>query len=273
MQTEYLLVLDKKMLETIPFTRDIHIANQFIAAKGSLNNRVILITGAGDGIGRQIALTYADLGATCILLGKTVSKLEAVYDEIVRTGGSEPAIVPLDLRGATPQHYVDMGLTIKDQFGHLDGLIHNAGMLGMLCPFSQIKISEWQDIMQVNVNAAMYMTQGLLPCLEASPNSASVVFTTSTVGRKARKFWGTYSVSKFATEGMMEILAEEYDTANIRFNCVNPGATRTDMRASAYPAEDASQLKAALDIMPTYLYLVDDASQSITGKIFDCQPK
>lgn len=261
------------MSDIISFTRDIHTANQFSAQQDALSNRVILITGAGAGIGKQIALSYANLGATCILLGKTVSKLEAVYDEIIENGGQEPAIVPLDLRGATPQNYIDMGLTIKDQFGYLDGLIHNASLLGMLCPFSQIKIDEWQDIMQVNVNAAMYMTQGLLPCLEASPNSASVVFTTSTVGREGRKFWGTYSVSKFATEGMMEVLAAEYDVSKIRFNCVNPGATRTDMRASAYPAEDASQLKTPLDIMPTYRYLVDDASKSITGKVFDCQPK
>lgn len=261
------------MSDKISFTRDIYVANQFTPSENALSDRVILVTGAGDGIGKQAALTYANLGATCILLGKTVSKLEAVYDQIIQNGGREPAIVPLDLRGATPQNYIDMGSTIKDQFGHLDALLHNASILGMLCPFSQIKISEWQDIMQVNVNAAMYMTQGLLPCLEASPNPASVIFTTSTVGRDGRKFWGTYSVSKFATEGMMEVLASEYDSNKIRFNCINPGATRTDMRASAYPAEDASQLKEARDIMPTYSYLVDDASSAVTGKVFDCQPK
>jgi NAD(P)-dependent dehydrogenase (short-subunit alcohol dehydrogenase family) len=261
------------MLEINPFTRQIHLASQFVATQDSLVNRVILITGAGDGIGKQIALTFASLGAQCILLGKTVAKLETVYDQIVKDGGPEPAIVPLDMRGASPQNYIDMGLTIKEQYGHLDGLIHNASILGMLCPFGQIKVSEWQDIMQVNVNATMYMTQGLLPCLEASPNPSSVIFTTSTVGREARKFWGTYSVSKFATEGMMELLAAEYNTSKIRFNCVNPGATRTGMRASAYPAEDASKLKTPLEIMPTYIYLVDDVSRSITGKVFDCQPK
>ena len=261
------------MHKNFSFTRDIQIANDFNAASNELENKIILITGAGDGIGKQLALTYSQLGATCILLGKTVSKLENVYDEIEQAGGNEPAIVPLDLRGATPQNYIDMGSTIREQFGHLDGVVHNAGMLGMLSPFAQIKVDEYTDIMQVNVNAAMYMTQGLLPALEASSNGASVIFTTSTVGRIGRKYWGTYSISKFATEGMMEVLADEYKPEKIRFNCVNPGATRTSMRASAYPAEDVNQLLTPADIMPTYCYLASDASKSITGKVFDCQPK
>nr|WP_100657492.1 YciK family oxidoreductase [Alteromonas flava] len=255
------------------FEREIAIANNYSATPNELDGKVILITGAGDGIGKALATTYSALGATCILLGKTVSKLEAVYDEIVASGGPEPAIVPLDLKGATPQHYTQMGSTIIDQFGHLDGVVLNASILGALCPFSEISAEEYNDVMQVNVNSSFALMQGVLPALKLSDLGASVIFTTSSVGRKGRKFWGTYSISKFATEGMMEVLANEYSPSRIRFNCVNPGGTRTAMRAKAFPAEDPSQLKTPDDIMPTYCYLMSSKSAQVSGLVFDCQPK
>lgn len=246
--------------------------NDYHAPKDLLNQKVILITGAGDGIGKQAALTYAAHGATCILLGKTISKLEAVYDEIVRNNGPEPAIVPLDLQGATPDHYAGMAGTIGDQFGRLDGALFNAGALGHLSRFADISPEEWQKVMQVNVNSSVYMLQALLPVL-GKAEEASVIFTSSSVGRKGRAFWGTYSVSKFATEGMMEVLADEYKNSNIRFNCINPGATRTAMRASAFPAEQPETLKTPADIMPLYLYLMGNDSLEINGQSLDCQPK
>lgn len=246
--------------------------NQYQAPATLLSGRTILITGAGDGIGAQAAKTFAAHGATCILLGRTVSKLEAVYDEIVAAGHPEPAIVPLDLKGATPKHYRDMTQTIVDQFGCLDGVLHNASLLGHLSPFADIEEQEWNDVMQVNVTAAAMMTQALIPALKKAPN-ASVIFTSSGVGRKGRSFWGTYAVSKFATEGMMQVLAAEYVNGTIRINCINPGATRTDMRAKAFPAEDPETLKTAADIMPTYLYLMGDDSIGVNGQSLDCQPK
>lgn len=246
--------------------------NDYIAPDQLLNGKTILITGAGDGIGKQAALTYAAHGATCILLGKTVSKLEAVYDEIIASGNPEPAIVPLDLNGATPKHYQDMANTITDQFGVLDGVLFNAGKLGHLSPLGQIPIDEWQQVMQVNLNSTMYMLQPLLPLL-LKADDASVVFTSSSVGRKGRAFWGTYSVSKFATEGLMQVLADEYKNKTVRFNCINPGATNTAMRAKAFPAEDAETLKTPADIMPLYLYLMGSDSLAVNGQSLDCQPK
>lgn len=246
--------------------------NDYHAPKDLLNQKVILITGAGDGIGKQAALTYAAHGATCILLGKTISKLEAVYDEIVRNNGPEPAIVPLDLQGATPEHYAGMAGTIGDQFGKLDGVLFNAGALGHLSRFADISPEEWQKVMQINVNSSVYMLQALLPVL-GQAEQASVIFTSSSVGRKGRAFWGTYSVSKFATEGMMEVLADEYKNSHIRFNCINPGATRTAMRASAFPAEQPETLKTPADIMPLYLYLMGNDSLEVNGQSLDCQPK
>lgn len=237
-----------------------------------LANKTILVTGAGDGIGKQAALTFASHGATVILLGRTVKKLESVYDTIVEQGGPEPAIVPLDLKGATHQNYIDMASTIISQFKQLDGILHNASILGHLEPFSQITIDMWQEVMQVNLNSQFSMTQALLPALKAAPN-ASVLFTTSSVGSKGRAYWGTYAVSKFATEGMMQVLADEYANSTIRFNCINPGGTRTSMRASAFPAEDPKTLKTAEDLMPLYLYLMGDDSQVENGKVFHAQPK
>lgn len=246
--------------------------NDYKAPSKLLKDKVILVTGAGDGIGAQAAKTYAAHGATCILLGRTVSKLEAVYDDIVNAGHAEPAIVPLDIKGATPNHYQQMAQTIIDQFGRLDGLLHNASILGHLSAFKDIDPQEWQDVMQINLNGMVFMTQALIPALLKAEN-ASVIFTTSSVGRKGRAFWGTYAVSKFATEGVMQTLADEYKTKNVRFNCINPGGTRTNMRAQAFPAEDPNALKTPEDIMPTYLYLMGDESAEVNGESLDCQPK
>lgn len=244
----------------------------FQASADLLKNKTILVTGAGDGIGRQAALTYAKHGATVILLGKTVAKLEAVYDEIEAMGAPKPAIIPLDMKGATIENYKDMADTIDAQFGQLDGLLQNAGQLGALSPFQQIDEQSYDEVMQVNVKAQLFMTGALLPVLKKSPN-ASIVFTSSSVGRKGRAYWGVYAISKFATEGMMQTLADELENTPVRVNCINPGATKTAMRARAYPGEDVNRLATPEDIMPLYLYLMADDSHNENGSTFDAQPK
>jgi len=246
--------------------------NDYQAPINLLKGKTILITGAGDGIGAEAARTYARFGATCILLGRTVSKLEAVYDEIMNAGHPEPAIIPLDLKGATPLHYQQMTQTIIDQFGCLDGVLHNASVLGHLSAFKDIEQQEWLDVMQTNLNGTVFLTQALIPALEKAAN-ASVIFTTSSVGRTGRAFWGTYAVSKFATEGVMQTLADEYANKSLRFNCINPGGTRTKMRAQAFPAENPDTLKTPADIMATYLFLMGDDSIAVNGQSLDCQPK
>ena len=238
----------------------------------ALKNKTILITGAGDGIGKQAALHYAQHGATVILLGRTVAKLEAVYDEIEAAGYPTPAIVPLDLKGATKQHYIDMAETISSQFGQLDGLLHNAGLLGMLSPFEQFEEAMFDEVMQINVKAQFLMTQALLPVLQQS-DDARIIFTTSTVGHQGRAFWGAYAISKFATEGMMQTLAHEMEGTNVKVNAINPGGTHTRMRAQAFPAEDISLLKTPKDIMPLYVYLMATESINVNGQCIDAQPK
>jgi NAD(P)-dependent dehydrogenase (short-subunit alcohol dehydrogenase family) len=235
-----------------------------------LSNKTILVTGAGSGIGRQAALTYANLGATVILLGKTVSKLEAVYDQILAQGSPEPAIIPLDLQGASQQNYKDMASTIADQFGQLDGALLNASMLGELTPYAQIHQDIWQEVIQVNVTAQHFMAQALIPILLLSNNS-SLVFTSSGVGNRGRAFWGAYSVSKFATEGLTQVIADEYDNSTLRTNAIRPGATSTPMRIRAYPAEDQNKIASPEDIMPLYVYLMTDDSHGINGQIINAQ--
>lgn len=236
----------------------------------ALKDKIILVTGAGDGIGKEAAKTYAKHGATVILLGRTVEKLETLYDEIMAAGGPEPAIMPLDMKGAIEEDYLNMADSIEAQFGRLDGLLHNAGILGVLSPFAHLDLATWNEVMQINVTAQFLMTKSLLPVLLQS-NAASVVFTSSGVGRKGRAHWGPYCVSKFAVEGMSQLLADEYEGSQLRVNVINPGATRTKMRAKAFPAEDKNKLKTAADLMPTYLYLMSDDSQSITGASLDAQ--
>jgi len=236
----------------------------------SLANKVILITGAGAGIGKEAALTYAKLGATVILLGKTVKKLEAVYDEIMSLALAEPAIIPLDLKGATKQNYIDMSTTIASQFGKLDGALLNASILGELTPFTQIHEQVYDDVMKVNVTAQCLLAEALIPTLQLAEN-ASLVFTSSGVGNKGRAYWGAYSISKFATEGMMQVIADEYENSNLRTNAINPGATNTGMRATAYPAEDKERLASTNDIMPLYVYLMSDDSLDINGQTLKAQ--
>ncbi|GHC26919.1 YciK family oxidoreductase [Aidingimonas halophila] len=237
-----------------------------------LQGRVILVTGAGDGIGRAAAKRYAAHGATVILLGRTIPKLEAVYDEIEAAGGPQPAIYPLNLEGASLTDYQHMAETLDKEFGRLDGLLHNAGLLGRLTPFEQYDPALWEQVMQVNINGPIWMTQSLLPLLKQSED-ASVIFTSSSVGRKGRAFWGAYAVSKFATEGFVEILADEQENvSSIRINSLNPGATRTQMRKTAYPGEDPATLRTPEDIMPTYLWLMGPESREHSGERFDAQP-
>ena len=222
----------------------------FIPGDNELDHKVILVTGAGDGIGKTAAITFAKHGAEVILLGKTVKKLEAVYDEIVNAGFKEPSIIPLDMKGATVQNYKDMAATIESEYGKLDGILNNASMLNSLNPVEHIYEDAFDKVMNVNFKATFFMTQALIPVLKKAENG-SVIFTSSGVGKKGRAFWGEYAFSKFATEGLMQVMADEYEHTALRVNCINPGATKTKMRAKAYPAENKDQLKTPEQIMPT----------------------
>ena len=234
-----------------------------------LKERVLLVTGAGDGIGRAVAKGLAMHGATVVLLGKTIKKLESVYDDIMQAGGPMPGIYPMDLRGATDKDHQDLAAVLDKEYGRLDGLLHNAGILGERAPIEHHDAQIWQQVMQVNLSAPFLLTKASLPLLYKSPD-ASVVFTASSVGRKPRAYWGAYAVSKAGLEALSAMLADETEfRGSVRVNSFDPGSVRTEMRRLAFPAEDRSQLLSPEQLLPAYVYLLGPDSRGITGQQFE----
>ncbi|ALZ85484.1 YciK family oxidoreductase [Pseudomonas oryzihabitans] len=235
-----------------------------------LKDRVILITGANRGIGAALARGCAALGARVILQGRDTAALDQVRDEIQASGGQAAETLVLDLEQADAAAYAALAARLQQRHGRLDGLVHNAGLLGPRVLLEETPAPALAQVLQVNVQAGFALTQALLPLLKAA-DQASVIFTSSSVGRKGRAGWGAYSVSKFATEGLMQVWAEELADAGIRVNSVNPGGTRTAMRAAAYPDEDPARVPAPEAILPVYLYLLGPASQGTTGQALNAQ--
>jgi NAD(P)-dependent dehydrogenase (short-subunit alcohol dehydrogenase family) len=244
---------------------------EYIARPDLLKDRVILVTGAGRGIGAAAAQCFAAHGATVLLLGKTEANLNQVYDQIEKAGHAQPVVIPFNLETALSHQYDELAAMVESEFGRLDGLLHNAAILGPRTPIEQLSGDNFMRVMQVNVNAEFMLTHSMLPLLRLSED-ASVVFTSSGVGRKGRAYWGAYAVSKFANEGLMQVLADELEgTSKARANSINPGATRTNMRAQAYPGENPARNPAPEEIMPLYLYLMGPDSQGVNGQALDAQ--
>jgi NAD(P)-dependent dehydrogenase (short-subunit alcohol dehydrogenase family) len=244
-----------------------HIEN-YLPRENLLQGRVILVSGAGAGIGAEAARTCARFGATAVLVGRTQKKLEAVYDAIVAAGDPQPAIFVMDFAKAQGDDYQNLHDGLQEEFGRLDGLLNNASILGVRSPIEHHDIKTWLETIHINLNAPFILTKTLLPLLHKSADP-SILFTSSGVGRKGKAFWGAYAVSKFGTEGLMQTLADEL--TDIRVNCINPGAIRTAMRKAAYPGEDPNRLKTPADIMAPYLYLLGPDSKGLTGRSLDCQ--
>ena len=236
-----------------------------------LKNKIILVTGASRGIGKSASIKYASLGAKVILLGRDLKSLEQVYDEIVQLKYSEPMISLMDLERADGNDYQAVYENMMNEFGKLDGLLLNASILGDRSPIAHYDPETWVRTLHVNLTTQFLLTKALLPVLYES-DSASVIFTSSGVGRVGKAFWGAYSVSKFGVEALSQILSAEHeDHSTIRFNCINPGATRTKMRKEAYPYEDEMKLKEPDELMEKYVWLMSDDSRNITGQSIDCQ--
>ncbi len=235
----------------------------------TLEGRVILITGASDGIGRATAELAARCGATLVLLGRSEKKLTAVADSIVNR--IEPRLHCMDFEAATWEDYLALAHALADEFGRLDGLVHMAGMLGERSPLLHYDAATWQRVLTVNLTAPFLLTRACLGLLGQSQD-ASVVFTSSGVGREGRALWGAYAVSKFGIEGLSQVLAEETKAnTHIRVNALNPGGVRTAMRMQAYPAEDRDRLPTADKIAPAFVWLLGPDSGKVTGESFDAQ--
>ena len=237
----------------------------------SLNEQIILITGAGGGLGGTAALALAKQGAQLILLDKSIPKLEKVYDAIVDSGGPEPVMYPFDLAGASEAQYQEMADTIEQRYGSLQGILHSAVEFSAYSPIANYKTKDWGHALNVNLSAAFLLCRVLLPVLQRSAH-ASIVFTSDSSARKVQAYSGAYGVSKIALEGFAGILAAELEAGNkIRVNTLVPGPIDSPLRKKAYPAEDKTAIPAMSSLDPVYVYLFSDASIGVTGQIIDAQ--
>jgi len=245
--------------------------NTYEASPDLLRDKVILITGAGSGLGKALALRSACAGATVILCGRQKSKLDRVYDEIESSGGPQPALAPIDFASATAVEYDQLASVIEREFGRLDGLVHSAAILGDRTPLDQYDVPTWCKVLHIDLTAPFILTQVMLPNLRKS-DDASIVFVSSSVAQRPKAYWGAYSVAKAGLEALSGMLAIEVESqANLRVNTVNPGAIRTPMRAAAYPAEKPAAVLAPDAVAGVFLYLLGADSRGVSGKHFNAQ--
>jgi NAD(P)-dependent dehydrogenase (short-subunit alcohol dehydrogenase family) len=235
------------------------------APSNLLQDRVILVTGAGSGIGRAASVAFATHGATVVLLSKTLPNLESVYDEIESLGAPTPAIYPMHLEGATTHDYEELAEKLEGSFGRLDGILHNAAINPYLSRIKDYNPQDWMKVMQVNANAPFFITQACMPLL-LEAEDASVVYTSDNVARRGKAYWGAYAASKSAQEGLMQTLAEELENTPIRVNSIDPGPTRTNMRKTIFPGDDINRIKSPETLMPLYLWLMGADSQGTHGQ-------
>jgi len=245
------------------------IPENYSASPDLLKDRVILVTGAGDGIGRAVANEYAKYGATVILTGKTVQKLEAVYDEITTAGDTEPVIFPLDLSTAGSEEFNGLAGGIAQELGRLDGILHNAAELGALTPIDHYPEDLLQRVLKVNLQAPIQITQACLPLLRQS-DDAAILFSSTNEYEKTSAYWGAYGVSKQGLDAFMLILADELENnTHIRVNAIDPGPVRSRLRNLAYPAEDPSTLRTPADVASAYLYMMGADSKALNGQLVE----
>ncbi|OIQ76221.1 putative oxidoreductase YciK [mine drainage metagenome] len=243
--------------------------NDYQPPQQHLLHRVILVTGAGQGIGRTAALAFAAQGATVILLGRKVKKLEAVYDEIEAAGYPQPLIFPLDLEKAGEGEYTALAEGIHQQLGRLDGILHNASRFDNLSPLEIQTAEQFSGMLQTNLVAPFALTRACLPLLKRSPD-ASVMVTSTTAAHHPSAYWGAHAVSKSAAEMLVRIWAQELETfPNLRINTVIPGAVQCPQRKRSHPGEVHQHLPTAESIMPLYLYLMGHDSAGVSGQVFE----
>ena len=233
-----------------------------------MEGKTILITGANRGIGKSLAKNFSNIGANVILLGKNEDSLNEVYDEIISCTKTKPLIIESDLNLLDLDGAHQIKKAIVNQYGILDGLIYNAAKLGKMTSIEDYEDGLWKEIINTNLNSSFLIYKGLIPILKAAP-SGRIIFTSSGVAEVGKAYWGAYSVSKFAVKGLAEIIRDELDsTSNIKVFNYDPGATKTSMRASAYPGEDPNNLKDPDKLFSDYLWFFSEESQNSTQHYF-----
>ena len=236
-----------------------------------LDDRVTLVTGASGGLGRVLALACAAQGATVVLHGRVVRKLEALYDEIVAAGQPEPTILPLDLATARAEDFANIGSALQAQHVRIDSIVHTAVQLGSLGPIEHQAFDAWHATLRVDLLAPFGLTRALLPLLRAAPD-ASVVFTLDTRGEDPKAFWGAYAVAKAGLSALLAILADEWENApNLRVNGIVPGPMQSPLRAQTHPGDDIKRLPLPDVFVPLYLYLLAGQPKAESGGVIDGQ--
>ncbi|MCY4611338.1 MAG: SDR family NAD(P)-dependent oxidoreductase [Gammaproteobacteria bacterium] len=239
-------------------------SNGYVPSSDALADRVVLVTGASSGIGRACACACAKVGATVILLARDLPRLEQTYDLIRKAGGPEPVILPLDLNGATFDDYEQVAERIAQDFGRLDGLLHNAGLVGGLRPMRLLEPADWTRLARVNLLAPWFLTQACLPLLDKAEDPA-IAFTLD--GQSQRPYWGAYGVAKAGLSGLVEILSQELDGDRpIRVNGIDPGTVETRLRRQNYPGEPGGKHAAPEEVAPAFVYFLGSDSRGITGR-------
>jgi NAD(P)-dependent dehydrogenase (short-subunit alcohol dehydrogenase family) len=240
-------------------------------AQIDLHHRVILITGATGGLGKPLSLACAAAGATVVLHGRVVRKLEALYDEIKKSGHAEPIILPLDLSKAGADDFANVTSALEAQLGRLDAVVHTAAMLGSLGPIEHQSFDSWLALLRVNVAAPMGLTRATIRLLDAA-DDASVIFTLDSRGQEPRAYWGGYAVTKAGVAALARELADEWEhRARLRVNAVVPGPMRSPLRGQTHPAEDASVLPSPNALVPLYLHLIAGQAKADSGLLIDAQ--
>jgi NAD(P)-dependent dehydrogenase (short-subunit alcohol dehydrogenase family) len=236
-----------------------------------LSNHVILITGAGGGLGGTAALALARHGAQIILLDNKIPKLEAVYDRIKAAKAPEPILYPFDLAGANEAEYQELADKIEEKYGSLQGVLHSAVEFGGFTPLALQSTKDWGHTLNVNLNAPFLLSRVLLPVLQKS-QTASIVFTSDSSARSVPAYSGAYGISKIALEGLAKILAEELESfKKIRVNILIPGPVASPLRKRAYPAEDTNKLPRMESLASVYLYLFGPQSIGVTNQAIDAR--
>ncbi len=243
--------------------------NNTCQGEDNLAGKVILITGASSGIGRALAKACAMQGASTILLGKSLKKLESLYDEIMAANCPEPAIHPLNLVQTQPKDAYELAQHIQQLFGKLDAIVHNAAITGPITPLEHLAPEKWQEVIQLNLNVPFLLTHALLPLLRLSKDP-SILFTSANEANQAKAYWSAYSASKFGVTGLAQSLHEELsDNTDVRINCINPGIVRTDLRVKSFPGIEPSTFPSPEEVVPYYIYLLSEAGKDFRGKIIN----
>ena len=237
----------------------------------SLDGRVVMITGSCGGLGRATAHACTRAGASVVLSGRKVRALEALYDEVKALGRAEPAILPLDLAGASPADYDTVIEALQNGFGRLDGLVHAAAHFESLTPLAMKKPDDWLLDLQVNLTAPFLLTQACLPMLQAAEDSA-VVFVLDDRQRLDRAHWNGYGVAKAGLERLASILHEETDDSALRVHGILPAPMRTALRRKAWFGEDSMQLPSPEATAEALVYLLTPGARAVRGTLLDLRP-